>query len=124
MCIEERLKEKWVNDPTAAVVYKYSNVEDASIKYDGKRPYQWFPCGAERYKESGGVKHYQDTTDSAATSTLRNHVEKCFGKKAVQDSYSGKVSDDKDDSIFRLFARQGQQPVTAAHRNYTGPESR
>lgn len=121
----ERSKPKWLDDPKSSAAYQFFNVEDAVIKYDAKgRPYQWFPCAAERCKESGGVRRFQDTQDAGATSTLRNHANKCFGKDVVDAAYAGKPPPREHKSVFRLFARKGQEPVVASHRNYSAPEQR
>lgn len=60
----------------------------------------------------------------AATSNLKSHAVKCFGRGAVEAAFEKTQSKGHDGSIFTAFARQGQQPVKISHRAHTPEESR
>lgn len=72
---------------------------------------------------SGLVRRYLDSKDCAAMSNLKTHAIKCFGANVIEAAANKTQSSTRDGSIFAVFARQGQQPVTTSHRALTNEET-
>lgn len=113
-----RLKASW-----RSAVYGFFKA-DVKVKYDGGRKYHYFKCSARHCCGNGGVRRYQDSKDRAATSNLKAHAVKCFGKDAVDAAFSKGSGTGRDRTIFAMFARPGQQPVKVSHRAHTTDETR
>ncbi|KAL1755031.1 hypothetical protein FB107DRAFT_214535, partial [Schizophyllum commune] len=80
----ERLKLHWTSP---AYTFFKDSVE---IKYNNNgRKYQWFTCAATHCKGAGGVKRYQDKTDSKGTGNLITHARRCFDAKFVDEVCTG-----------------------------------
>jgi hypothetical protein len=78
-----------------------------------------------KYKGPGGVCHYQDLKDCAATGNLKSHAIKCFGCHAVEMAFGESMKSGAcDGSIFASFACHSQQPVNMSHRAHTTYETR
>jgi hypothetical protein len=117
----ERLSKGW-----RSAVYGFFK-PDVKIGYDGGRKYHFFHCAAQKcqgMKGVHGVRRFQDSKDRAATSNLKYHAIKCFGKDAVDAAFNDTQPKARDASIFAVFARQGQRPVKVSHRAHTKAESR
>jgi hypothetical protein len=112
----ERLSKGW-----RSAVYGFFK-PDVKIGYDRGRKYHFFYCAAQKcqgMKGVHGVRRFQDSKDHAATSNLRTHAIKCFGKDAVDAAFNDTQPKTHDTSIFAVFARQGQQPVKVSHCAHT-----
>jgi hypothetical protein len=70
-----------------------------------------------------GVRCFQDFKDCAATSNLKSHAIKCFGKDAVDAAFNDTQLKARDTSIFVVFARQGQRLVKVSYRAHIKAES-
>ncbi|KAH9952530.1 hypothetical protein BC827DRAFT_1081417, partial [Russula dissimulans] len=79
---------------------------------------------ARRCKGKGGVHHYQDSQDRAATSNLKTHAVRCFGTDAVDAAFKKGPSTTPGTSIFGAFAQLGHQPVSFSHCTHTIDETR
>jgi hypothetical protein len=93
-------------------------MEDASITF--------FHCAVQKcqgMKGVHGVRRFQDSKDRAATSNLKYHAIKCFGKDAVNATFNDTQPKVHDASIFAVFAHQGQRPVKVSHRAHMKAES-
>lgn len=97
---------------------------DVKVKFDGGCKYHYFKCSARHCRGNGGVRRYQDSKDRAATSNLKAHAVKCFGKDVVDAAFSKTSEGGRDGTIFTMFARHGQQPVKVSHRAHTTDETR
>ncbi|KAJ7488459.1 hypothetical protein B0H11DRAFT_1720432, partial [Mycena galericulata] len=62
--------------------------------------------------------------DSGSNSNLRKHAILCFGQHAVDSAIAGQGPKNPDGSIFAVFARAGQKPLTVTHRAHTDAEAR
>ncbi|KAL1700069.1 hypothetical protein EV121DRAFT_214924, partial [Schizophyllum commune] len=103
----DRLKSHWTSPA-------YSFFKDSvEVKYDDDgRKYQWFTCAATPCKGKGGVKRYQDKTDSKGTGNLISHARRCFGADFVDEVCSGQGSGGGTQSgdIRAAFARMTGAP--------------
>jgi hypothetical protein len=75
-------------------------------------------------KSIHSVRRFQDSKDRAATSNLKSHAIKCFGKDAIDAIFNDTQLKARDASIFAVFASQGQRPVKVSHCAHTKAESR
>jgi hypothetical protein len=73
--------------------------------------------------KAGGIRRFQDSKDRASTANLKAHAIKCFGPDAVATATKPDISKTSN-SIFAMFARQGQKPVQYSHRSHTNVEVR
>ena len=119
-CSPARLKENW-HSP----VYQFFQ-SDVTAGYDNGRKYHFFKCATTRCRNKGihGVRRYQDSKDCGATSNLKSHAIRCFGKDVVAAAFGEGQTGKQDGSIFVAFARQGQAPVKVTHRAHTTEETR
>ena len=71
-----------------------------------------FTCAATPCKGKGGVKRYQDKTDSKGTGNLISHARRCFGADFVDEVCSGQGSGGGTQSgdIRAAFARMTGAP--------------
>jgi hypothetical protein len=114
-----RLQPTW-----RSPVYSFFKSE-VTIGYEKGRKYHFFACAARNcVKENHGVRRFLDSKDRAATSNLKSHAMRCFGKDAVSAAFNGERITEKDGSVFAAFARQGQRPVHVSHRSHTDTEIR
>ncbi|KAI0291919.1 hypothetical protein B0F90DRAFT_1604841, partial [Multifurca ochricompacta] len=74
--------------------------------------------------KGGGVHHFQDSQDHAATSNLKAHAIKCFGADAVDAAFKKASSGAQDGSIFASFAQLGQASQSISHCAHTTYETR
>ena len=116
----ERLQVGW-----RSPIYGFFKA-NVSVGYDEGRKFHFFKCAAQYCKGKGhkGVRRYLDSKDRAATSNLKTHALRCFGRDLVEAAFENKQSEGRDGSIFAAFARQGQQPVNISHRAHTAEEIR
>lgn len=114
----ERLQKTW-----RSAVYGFFKTK-VDVGYEDGRKFHIFHCAATKCKSKGTVRRYQDLKDRAATSNLKTHATKCFGRDVVDAAFNNTDSAPRDGSIFSAFARQGQQPVTTSHRAHTTDETR
>ena len=65
-----------------------------SIAYDEGWKYHFFRCASKNCKGKGqkGVHHYLDSKDCAATSNLKSHAVRCFGRDVVESAFKNKYS--------------------------------
>ena len=70
------------------------------------------------------MRRYQDSKDRGATSNLKSHAIKCFGKDVVAAAFNDAPTGKQDGSIFAEFTRQGQAPVKVTHQAHTTEETR
>ncbi|GBE87595.1 hypothetical protein SCP_1102720 [Sparassis crispa] len=97
---------------------------NVSVQYKNGHKCHFFTCATRKCRNVlGGVRRYQDSKDKASTSNLKSHIIHCFGAAAVEAAIKGENAP-RNDSIFAVFARQGQQPVTVSHRTHSNPEVR
>ncbi|KAF8885306.1 hypothetical protein BD779DRAFT_1442450, partial [Infundibulicybe gibba] len=78
---------------------------------------------APKCRGKGGIRRYQDSKDRAATSNLKGHAIKCFGRDVVNAAFNNAQANSHDGSIFAAFA-QLSQPATVSHRTHTSEETR
>ncbi|KAH9962334.1 hypothetical protein BC827DRAFT_1110163, partial [Russula dissimulans] len=104
-------------------VYGFFKVK-VEIKYEDNCKYHYFKCAVRCCKGKGGVRHYQDSQDRAATSNLKTHAVRCFGTDAVDAAFKKGPSTTPGTSIFGAFAQLGHQPVSFLHRAHTIDETR
>ncbi|KIL63556.1 hypothetical protein M378DRAFT_79508, partial [Amanita muscaria Koide BX008] len=114
----ERLQKTW-----RSPIYGFFK-SDIKINTENNRTFHFFKCAATRCKvKGGGVRHYQDSQDRAATSNLKAHAVKCFGADVVEAAFNKTSSGTQDGSIFASFARLGQGLVSISHRAHTTDET-
>jgi hypothetical protein len=112
-----RLKRTW-----RSPIYGFFKPEVAIQSHEG-HPCHFFVCAARKCKMSaGGVHRFQDSKDKASTANLKHHATKCFGAEAVLNAIKGSSVRGQSASIFSIFARPGQQPISYSHRLHTNPE--
>ncbi|KAF8870739.1 hypothetical protein BD779DRAFT_1415763, partial [Infundibulicybe gibba] len=104
---------------SATVTVKY----DDDPRYEKPRKYHWFKCTALKCRGKGGIRRYQDSQDRAATSNLKAHATKCFGRDIVNAAFNNAQVNCRDGSVFAAFA-QLSQPATVSHRIHTSEETR
>ncbi|KAI0282629.1 hypothetical protein BC826DRAFT_896543, partial [Russula brevipes] len=114
----ERLQSTW-----RSAVYGFFKTR-VSIGYDQGCKFHFFRCASNKCKGTGGVRRYQDSKDRSATSNLKSHAIRCFGHDAVAAAFGGGHTVARDGSIFAVFARQGQDPVTVSHCAHGSDETR
>jgi hypothetical protein len=93
------------------------------IGYNNGCKYHYFKCVTKKCKTNGGVQHYQDSKDHAATSNLKTHALKCFRVDAVTAACKKKDAVGCDGSIFASFAHFRQQPIKFTHCIHTTDET-
>jgi hypothetical protein len=115
-----RLKENW-----RSPIYQFF-LSEVTVGHDKGHKFHFFKCAATRCRNKGihGVRRYQDSKDRGATSNLKTHAIKCFGKDAVVAAFVDNLTGRQDGSIFAAFARQGQAPVKVTHQAHTTDETR
>jgi len=117
--------------PTAALkrtwrspIYSFFQ-HDVTVQLHHGRLCHFFKCAARHCKtKTGGVHRFQDSKDRSSTANLRHHAINCFGEEAVATATSAVAPKGINQSIFSMFAHQGQKSIQYSHRSHTNIEVR